>query len=78
MIIALGWLCSMLWVTKVERIWEKLSTDDLELPSIIDALKMFWNYLRERRFMYNIDNVSLKYLIDKPNLNASEARWLAF
>ena len=31
-----------------------------------------------RKFLLKRDNMSLKYLFDQPNLNARQARWLAF
>ena len=31
-----------------------------------------------RKFLLKIDNMSLKYLFDQPNMNARQARWLAF
>jgi len=39
---------------------------------------MFRNYLIGRKFKLRTDNVSLKYLVHKPNLNARQARWLTF
>jgi len=39
---------------------------------------MFRNYLIGRKFKLRTDNVSLKYLFHKPNLNARQARWLTF
>lgn len=35
-------------------------------------------YIIGRKFQLRTDNVSLKYLFDKPNLNARQAWWLAF
>ena len=31
-----------------------------------------------RNFLLKIENTSLKYLFDQPNLNVRQARWLAF
>ena len=31
-----------------------------------------------RKLLLKIDNMSLKYLFDQPDLNARQARWLAF
>ena len=31
-----------------------------------------------RKFLLKIDNMSLNYLFDQPDLNARKARWLAF
>ena len=49
------------------------STHDLELEAIIHALKMWRNYLMGRTLLLNIDNMSLKYLFDQPNLNVRQA-----
>ena len=31
-----------------------------------------------RKFLMKIDNMSVKYLFDQPDLNARKSRWLAF
>ena len=36
------------------------------------------HHLIERKFILIINNKGLKYLLDQPNLNARQARWLAF
>ena len=51
---------------------------DLELAAIIHALRMWRNYLMGRKFLLKIDNMSLKYLLDQPDLNVRQARWLDF
>ena len=51
---------------------------DLELVVVIHALKMWRYHLIERKFVLMIDNKGLKYLLDQPNLNGRQARWLAF
>ena len=51
---------------------------DLELVAIIHALNMWRNYLMGRKFLLKTGNMSLKYLFDKPYLNARQARWLDF
>ena len=53
-------------------------THDLELAAIIHALKMWRHYLMGRKFLLKTDNMSLKYLFDQADLNARQARWLAF
>ena len=61
------------------KIHEKnYATYDLELNSIIHALKMWFHHLIGRRFFLMFDNISLKYLFDQQNMNARKARWLAF
>ena len=50
----------------------------LELATIIHDLKMWRYYLMVRKFLLKNDNMSLKYLFDQPDMNARQARWLAF
>ena len=38
--------------------------------AIIHALKMWRNYLMGKKFLLNIDSMSLKYLFDQQDLNA--------
>jgi len=54
------------------------ATYDLELAAIIHVVRMWRHYLIGRRFLLISDNISLKYLFDQQNLNARQARWLAF
>ena len=56
----------------------KRITYDLELAAVIHALKMWRHHLIGRKFTLMTDNKGLKYLLDQPNLNARQARWLAF
>ena len=61
------------------KIHEKnYATYDLELVVVIHALKMWRHHLIGRKFILITDNKGLKYLLDQPNLNARQARWLAF
>ena len=53
-------------------------TYDLELVVVIHALKMWRHHLIGRNFLLMTDNKGLKYQLDQPNLNARQARWLAF
>ena len=52
-------------------------THDLELASIVHALKMWRHYLLGRKFVLMIDHCGLRYLFDQPKLNARKARWMA-
>ena len=54
------------------------ATYDLELAAVIHALKMWRHHLIGRKFILMTDNKGLKYLLDQPNLNARQARWLDF
>ena len=61
------------------KIHEKnYATYDLGLVAIIHALKMWRHHLIGRKFILMTDNKGLKYLLDQPNLNARQARWLDF
>ena len=51
---------------------------DLELSTIIHTLNMWRRYLKGKTFLLKTDNMSLKYLFEKPDVNAREARWLDF
>jgi hypothetical protein len=51
---------------KHERLY---ATHDLELASIVHALKKWRHYLMGKRFELRIDHNGLKYLFDQPTLN---------
>jgi hypothetical protein len=52
-------------------------THDLELASIVHALKMWRHYLLGRKFVLMTDHSGMRYLFDQPKLNARKARWMA-
>jgi hypothetical protein len=52
-------------------------THDLELASIVHALKMWRHYLLGRRFVLMTDHCGLRHLFDQPKLNVRQARWMA-
>jgi hypothetical protein len=52
-------------------------THDLELASIVHALKMWRYYLLGIIFVLMIDHSGLRYLFDQPKLNVRQARWMA-
>ena len=54
------------------------ATYELELDAVIHALKMRHHHLIGRKFILMTDNKGLKYMLDQPNMNARQARWLAF
>jgi hypothetical protein len=54
------------------------ATHDLELASIVHALKMWRHYLMGNKFELRIDHSGLKYLFEQPTLNARKTRWLEF
>ena len=53
-------------------------TYDLDTTSIIHALKMWRYYLIGKILLLMSNNIGLKYMFDQQNLNARQARWLAF
>ena len=63
---------------KLKEHEQNYPTHDLELAAIIQGLKMWRHYLMGRKFLLNTDNMSLNYLFNQPNMNARQARWLAF
>jgi hypothetical protein len=54
------------------------ATHDLELASIVHALKMWRNYLTRKRFELRTYHNGLKYLFEQPTFNARQTRWLEF
>jgi hypothetical protein len=52
-------------------------THDLELASIVHALKMWRQYLLGRIFLLMTDHCGLRHLFDQPKLNTRKARWMA-
>ena len=51
--------------------------DDLNLATIIHALKIWRHYLPSRRFTLMSDHSGLGYLFDQPNINYRQAIWLS-
>ena len=54
------------------------ATYDLESAAVIYVLKTWRHHLIGKKKILMTDNKGLKYLLDQPNLNARQARWLAF
>jgi hypothetical protein len=52
------------------------ATHDLELATIVHALRKCSHYLMGKRFELSTDHNGLKYLFDQPTLNARQSRWL--
>jgi len=52
-------------------------THDIELATIIHALKMWRHYILGTRFVLMRNHIGLRYLFDQSNLNGRKARWLA-
>jgi hypothetical protein len=62
-------------VKEHERLY---ATHDLELETIVHALKWWQHYLMGKRFDLRTDHSGLKYLFGQPILNARHSRWLEF
>jgi hypothetical protein len=54
------------------------ATHDLELETIVHALRKWRHYLMGKRFELRSDYNGLKYLFDQLTLNARQSRWLEF
>jgi hypothetical protein len=63
---------------KVKEHERNYAMHDLELVSIVHALRMWRNYLMGRRFELRTECIGLKYLFEQPTLNARQTRWLEF
>jgi hypothetical protein len=53
-------------------------THDLELATIIRALKMWRYYLTGKKFELRTYHSGLKYLFEQPTLNDRQTRWMEF
>ena len=51
-------------------------THDLELLTIVHALKLWRHYLLERTFEIQTDHKSLKLIFTQPDLNMQQCRWV--
>lgn len=56
----------------------KYSTYDLELTTIIHALKMWWHYLMGNKFLLMTDHHILTNYFRQSTLNDRQARWVNF
>jgi hypothetical protein len=54
------------------------ATHDLELASLVHALKMWRHYLMGKIFELRTYHCGLKYLFGKPSLNSKQRIWLEF
>jgi hypothetical protein len=52
------------------------ATHELDLDSIVHALKMWRNYLMGKRFELRTKHSGLKYIFEYPILNVRKMRWL--
>jgi hypothetical protein len=63
---------------KIKEHERNYATNDLELFTIVHALKMWRNYLMGERFELRTDHSDLKYIFDQPTLNSRKMRWSKF
>ena len=63
---------------KLKEHEKNYATHDLELTTIVHALKMWRNYLMGKIFELRTDYCGMKYLFDQPTLNARKAIWMEF
>jgi hypothetical protein len=54
------------------------ATHDLEMVSIVHALRKWRHYLMGKRFELRTNYNDLKFLFHQPTLNARKTRWLEF
>jgi hypothetical protein len=55
---------------------EKYSTHDLELATVVHALKIWTHYIISKRCEVYSDHKSLKYIFTQRDLNLRQQRWL--
>nr|GEV23610.1 reverse transcriptase domain-containing protein [Tanacetum cinerariifolium] len=63
------------WSTVMRRI-KNYTTYDLELGSVVFALKMWRHYLYETKCTLFTDHKSLQHILDQKELNMRQRRWL--
>jgi hypothetical protein len=63
---------------KLKEYERHYATHDLELATIVRALRKWRHYLMGKRFELRTYHNGLKYLFDQPTLNARKSRWLEF
>jgi hypothetical protein len=54
------------------------ATHDLELASIVHALRMWRHYIMGKKFELRTYHIGLKYLFEQVTLNSRKIRWLEF
>jgi hypothetical protein len=63
---------------KMKENEKNYATHDLELASVVHALRKWRHYLMGKKFELRTDHNGLKYLFDQATLNARQIRWLEF
>jgi hypothetical protein len=63
---------------KLKEHEKNYATHDLELATIVHALRKWRHYLMGKKFELRTYHNGLKYLFDQQTLNARQIRWLEF
>jgi hypothetical protein len=63
---------------KLKENERNFATHDLELATIVHALKMWRHYLMGKKFDLRTDHCGLKHFFGQPIVNARQTRWLEF
>jgi hypothetical protein len=64
--------------SKLKEHERNYATHDLELATIVHALKMWRHYLMGKKFELRTNQCGLKHLFGQPTLNSKKNRWLEF
>jgi hypothetical protein len=56
----------------------KYATHDLELVVIVHTLRMWRHYLMGKKFELRTNHIGMKYIFEKPTLNAGKTIWMEF
>jgi hypothetical protein len=63
---------------KIKEHERNYATHNLELASIVHALRMWMHYLMWKKFEFRTDHIGMKYLFEQSTLNVRQTRWLEF
>jgi len=61
--------------TKLNEHEKNYGSHDLDLPAVVQALKMWRNYLLRRKFVLISNHGGLRNRFDHPKVNARQARF---
>ena len=71
-----GWACDSLCFVPTEKARSELPTHDLELATVVHALKIWRHYLLGNKVHIFTDHKILKYIFTQFELNMRQRRWL--